>query len=219
VRYTKRKSNVIQHGYHRYYILTIIVFTSAMVWYQVFDTGGFKLNANFSLDPFYISGLIAIIISAAIFSIFAKTRMTTIIALGVVGYGISLIYLYYSAIDLAITQIIVETLIIAMFVLVLQKLPRFAKLSSKVTKVRDISIALIFGSVMTLIALRAIDFSFMDPISKYYIDNSMTMAFGKNVVNVILVDFRALDTMGEVIVLSIAAFGVSLLLKSKTRKT
>jgi len=83
----------IQHGYHRYYILTIIVFTSIMVWYQVFDTGGFKLNANLSLDPFFISGLIAIIISAVIFSIFAKGRITTIIALGVVGYGISLIYL------------------------------------------------------------------------------------------------------------------------------
>ncbi|MEZ5198323.1 MAG: hydrogen gas-evolving membrane-bound hydrogenase subunit E [Bacteroidales bacterium] len=72
---------------------------------------------------------------------------------------------------------------------------------------------------MTLIALRAIDIDFLDPISKYYIDNSMIKAFGKNVVNVILVDFRALDTMGEVIVLSVAAFGVSLLLQSKTGKT
>jgi multicomponent Na+:H+ antiporter subunit A len=219
VNFTTQKSRAIQHGYHRYYILTIILFTSVLIWYQVFVTGGFKLNASFSFNPFYISGLIVIIISAATFSIFAKTRITTIIALGVIGYGISLIYLYYGAIDLSITQIIVETIIIAMFVMVLQKLPRFAKLSSSITKVRDIVVALIFGSVMTLIALRAIDIDFLDPISKYYIDNSMIKAFGKNVVNVILVDFRALDTMGEVIVLSIAAFGVSLLLQSKTGKT
>ncbi len=219
VKFTTRKANVIQHGYHRYYIITIIVFTSALIWYQVFVTGGFKLNANFTLFPFYLSGLIVIIVCAVIFSIFAKTRITSIIALGVVGYGISLIYLYYSAIDLAITQIIVETLIVAMFVLVLQKLPRFAKLSSKLSKIRDMSIALVFGSVMTIIALKAIDVSFMDTVSKYYIDNSMTKAYGKNIVNVILVDFRALDTMGEVIVLSIAAFGVSMLLQSKTKKS
>ncbi|MEZ5198322.1 MAG: proton-conducting transporter membrane subunit [Bacteroidales bacterium] len=115
VNFTTRKSRAIQHGYHRYYILTIILFTSVLIWYQVFVTGGFKLNTSFSLHPFYISGLIAVIISATAFSIFAKTRITSIGPLGVIGYGISLIYLYYGAIDLSITQIIVETIIIAMF--------------------------------------------------------------------------------------------------------
>jgi multicomponent Na+:H+ antiporter subunit A len=135
--------------------------------------------------------------------------------MGATGYGIALIFLYYSAVDLAITQIIVETLIVIMFVLILQRLPLFAKLSSKQTKIRDLSIALAFGSVMTVLALKAINVNFNHDISKYFIENSFVKAYGKNVVNVILVDFRALDTMGEVTVLVVAAIGVFVLLKTK----
>jgi multicomponent Na+:H+ antiporter subunit A len=144
--------------------------------------------------------------------------MATIIAMGVVGYGISLIYLYYSAIDLAITQIIVETLILVMFVLVLQKLPKFTRLSKMSSKIRDAIIALLFGGVMTVLALKAIHVDLNHPISDYFVDKSYLKAYGKNVVNVILVDFRALDTLGEVTVLVIAALGVFTLLTTKTVK-
>jgi multicomponent Na+:H+ antiporter subunit A len=135
--------------------------------------------------------------------------------MGVVGYGISLIYMYYSAIDLAITQILVESLTVVMFVIILQRLPRFAQLSSRNTKIRDLFISLAFGAVMTVLALKAIHVEFNHPVSDYFTKNSYTRAFGENVVNVILVDFRALDTLGEVTVLTIAALGVYVLLKTK----
>jgi multicomponent Na+:H+ antiporter subunit A len=139
--------------------------------------------------------------------------------MGVIGYGISLIYLYYSAIDLAITQIIIETLTVVMFVLVLQKLPKFAILSKPSTRIRDAIVALGFGSVMTILALKAMHVDFNHTISDFFMEKSYSDAFGKNVVNVILVDFRALDTMGEVIVLTVAALGVFVLLNSKFQKT
>ncbi|MGD2035097.1 MAG: proton-conducting transporter membrane subunit, partial [Bacteroidales bacterium] len=211
-------TRIIQHGYHRYYILTIILFTSAMLWFQVYVTKGWELNTSFSLRPFYISGLIAIILLSTLFSAFSKSRLFTIIAMGVAGYGISLIYLYYSAVDLAITQIIVETLTVVMFVLVLQKLPKFAKLSNNRSKIRDAIIALSFGGVMTVLALKAIHVDLNHPISDYFVDNSYLKAYGKNVVNVILVDFRALDTLGEVTVLAIAALGVYTLINTKMVK-
>lgn len=212
---SKYNSKIIQHGYHRYYLLTIIAVTSLLLWFQVYITRGWELPTKLTFSPFYISGLIGTIIVSTIFSAISKSRMATIISMGVAGYGISLIFLYYSAIDLAITQIIVETLTVVMFVIVLQKLPRFAKLSSKATKIRDLVIALVFGSVMTVLALKAIQVDFNHPISDFFVENSYLKAYGKNVVNVILVDFRALDTLGEITVLTISALGVFVLLKKK----
>jgi multicomponent Na+:H+ antiporter subunit A len=212
------KEKAVQHGYHRYYILTIFVFTSILLWVQFFYTKTPLQDITFTLKPFYISGLAVIIIMVALASAVMRSRMVTIIAMGVAGYGISLIFLYYSAIDLAITQILVETLTIVMFMAILQRLPRFAVLSSKTTRLRDLSIALVFGTIMTFVTLKAINVNLNRPISTFYLENSYTRAFGENVVNVILVDFRALDTLGEVTVLTIAAVGVYLLLFPDKKK-
>lgn len=208
----------VQHGSHRLYLFTVIAITTLLLWFQLFVTSGWNIATDFTLKPFYMSGLVVIVVVAVLYSTVARSRMTTIIALGVAGYGLSVIYLYYSAVDLAITQIIVETLSLVMFFLILQRLPRFAKLSSKKTKIRDALIALSFGGAMTFIALKAIHVSFNHPISDFFITNSYDKAYGKNIVNVILVDFRALDTFGEVMVLTIAALGVAVLLKSKKVK-
>jgi multicomponent Na+:H+ antiporter subunit A len=218
-RAAKFKTKTVQHGYHRIYILTIIIFTSMLLWFQFFVTRQWNFELDFSIKPFYISGLVVVIVLATVFSTLSKSRIVTIIAMGVVGYGIALIFLHYSAIDLAITQILVETLTLVMFVLVLQRLPLFARLSKTRTRIRDFAIALSFGGVMTLLALKAVNVNLHHPISDYFLENSYTKAFGENVVNVILVDFRALDTLGEVTVLVIAAIGVWTLLKTKEKKT
>lgn len=212
------KEKAVQHGYHRYYILTIFLFTSILLWVQFFYTRTFTSTLKFTLDPFYISGLAVVIIVVSLSTAILRSRIVSIIAMGVAGYGISLIFLYYSAIDLAITQILVETLTLVMFMAILQRLPRFAVLSSKATRVRDMLIAVVFGSVMTLITLKAINVNLNRTISDFFLDNSYTRAYGENVVNVILVDFRALDTLGEVTVLTIAAVGVYLLLFSNKKK-
>lgn len=215
LKFSQRKTNVVQHGYHRYYILTIFVFASVFLWYQVYVTAGWNLQNVFTLKPFYISGLVLVIIVSTLYSMFSKSRIATIITMGVTGYGIALLFMYYSAIDLAITQIIVETLIVVMFVLILQRLPLFAKLSSKKSRIRDLAIAVTFGVAMTVLALKSMNVDFNHPISDYMLQNSYSKAYGQNVVNVILVDFRALDTLGEVVVLVVAALGVFVLLKTK----
>ena len=215
--FSTRNTKRIQHGYHRFYILTVILFASVLLWYQVYVTRSWVFDIQFSIRPLYISGLVAIISGSSIYAAIARSRIATIISMGVTGYGISLIYLYYSAVDLAITQILVETLIVVMFVSVLQRLPRFDTLSSKLTRVRDLFISVVFGSVMTVLALKALNVEFNHPISNMMIENSFIKAHGKNVVNVILVDFRALDTLGEISVLVIAAMGVFVLLKTKKK--
>jgi len=218
VNFSQRKTNFMQHGYHRLYILTIFLFAAIAIWFQIIYTRGWQFESAFSLQPFYITALIGLMIAATIYSTVSRSRIATIIALGVIGYGLSLVYLYYSAVDLAITQILVETLIVVMFVIVLQRLPKFARISRRRTKIRDLVVALMFGSVMTVVAIKATQVELNDSISSYFLEKSYLEAFGKNVVNVILVDFRALDTMGEVIVLSIAAIGVSMLFTLKKRR-
>ncbi|MCE1156330.1 MAG: DUF4040 domain-containing protein [Bacteroidales bacterium] len=215
---SKRKTQFLQHGYHRYYILTVVVFTAALLWLQLILTRGWDFTLSLTLQPFYISGLLLVIVIATVYTTITSSRTRAIISMGVVGYGIALLFLYYSAVDLAITQILSETLIVVMFVLILQRLPFFAQLSRKSSKLRDLAIALVFGGAMTVVSLMAINVNFSSPISEFFMANSYKKAFGENVVNVILVDFRALDTMGEVTVLVIAAMGVAALFKSKTLK-
>ncbi|MCF8231886.1 MAG: DUF4040 domain-containing protein [Bacteroidales bacterium] len=213
VGFADKKTQIIQHGYHRYYIMTIMVLAAVAMWYQFYASGAQLTINNPGTIPYYMAGLVLVSVFAVVMAMFSRSRLAAIVAMGVVGYGIALVFMYYGAIDLAITQILAETLIVVLFVLVMQKMPRFLRLSDKKQRVRDLVIAIGFGTVMTLVTIQSMDISLQPAISDFFIENSWSKAFGKNVVNVILVDFRAMDTLGEIIVLAVAALGVSMLLK------
>jgi multicomponent Na+:H+ antiporter subunit A len=136
----------------------------------------------------------------------------------VVGYGVALIYILFGAPDLAMTQFCIETLSIILFVLVLHKLPRFALLSSTGSRLRDMVVALGIGTVMTLLVWRAVSQPLIPSLSTWFMEQSLPAGHGRNVVNVILVDFRALDTLGEITVLAVAALGVYAMLKPRSGK-
>jgi multicomponent Na+:H+ antiporter subunit A len=133
--------------------------------------------------------------------------------MSVVGYCLCLLFVFYSAPDLAMTQFTIDTLTVVLFVLVLFKLPAFLKFSNYPAKLRDGAISVIFGALIFIIALKVLNEPVTKEISEFYAKNSYTLAKGKNVVNVILVDFRGADTMIEITVLTIAAIGVYSLLK------
>jgi multicomponent Na+:H+ antiporter subunit A len=143
----------------------------------------------------------------------AQSRLAAVAALGTVGYGIATIYILYGAPDLAMTQILVETLTVILFVLVLYRLPTFATLSKTASRVRDALIAGTGGLLMTVLVLVVSNERFYDSISQFHAEESYPSAYGRNVVNVILVDFRAIDTFGEIIVLAVAGIGVYALLR------
>jgi multicomponent Na+:H+ antiporter subunit A len=160
-----------------------------------------------------------IIASAALVAISARSRLSAIAALGVVGYGISLLYVLFGAPDLAMTQVLIETLTVILFVLVLYHLPRFAIRSSRRNRVRDAVVAGAAGVLMTGLTLAAFTVNQPGGISDYFAERSVPDGHGRNVVNVILVDFRALDTLGEITVLGLAALGIYALLRLRPRKT
>jgi multicomponent Na+:H+ antiporter subunit A len=159
-----------------------------------------------------------VVAAAVLASIAAPDRLMAIAILGVVGYGVALFFAIYGGTDMAMTQFLVETLTLIVFVYVLWKLPNYITFTTFWTRVRDIVIAITGGVVMTTIILLVTDYPLVSELKLYYAENSYLLAKGRNVVNVILVDFRALDTLGEITVLSIAGLGVLALAKLKLGK-
>ncbi len=211
--FAKKLVAFIQSGYLRYYVMTIIITLFGLAFLTIWKYKLFALNTSFTgVDVYEI--LLAILVAVAIFfTVIASSRLAAIAILGVVGYGIAVFYSIYGAPDLAMTQFLIETLTVVVFVYVLYKLPGYIKLSPGINRYRDIAIAVAGGTMMTLIILLVTNFPLTSELKLFYAENSYVLAKGRNVVNVILVDFRALDTMGEIVVLSIAALGVFALSK------
>lgn len=136
-------------------------------------------------------------------------RLLALLALSVVGLVVSVAFAWFSAPDLALTQLSVEVVTILLFLLALFFLPRHGPImdGSLRLMMRDLSLSVLFGSVVGTICYALLTRP-LESISGYFLENSKTGGGGTNVVNVILVDFRGFDTLGEITVLGIAALGI-----------
>jgi multicomponent Na+:H+ antiporter subunit A len=160
--------------------------------------------------------IIAVIISiSAVLVIKSSGRLQAVAALGVVGIGVAMIFSIYGAPDLALTQYSIETLTVILFVLVIYKLPKFLDYSKFSHRLQDFFLATAVGLTMTILILMVTANELPSEFKDYYGQTSYILGKGRNIVNVILVDYRALDTLGEIVVLSLAALGVFALLKLK----
>ncbi|MGP6174667.1 Na+/H+ antiporter subunit A [Corynebacterium sp. A21] len=155
----------------------------------------------------------AVIIIMAIAATQSQNRLSGVIMVGVTGYSMAVIFAMHGAPDLALTQTLVETIVMVVFMLVLRKLPTETewKGTPRGNRFRAwLSIAV--GVSVTIVALFAINARSHDPISTYMPDLAYEISHGANAVNVLLVDLRAFDTFGEISVLVIAATGVASLI-------
>lgn len=215
----RAQTQVLQSGYLRFYLLIILAMAVTVVGYTLiphmqsveFRLGGSGLR-------FYEAGVAALILMAAGAVVRSTSRLGAVALLGAVGYGIALMYVLFGAPDLAMTQVLIETLTVIIFVLVFYNLPRFARFSSRRARVRDALVALSVGGLMTTLVLVAIHVQLEPAISGYFAENSWPVAHARNIVNAIIVDFRALDTLGEITVLALAAVGVFALLKLRLER-
>jgi multicomponent Na+:H+ antiporter subunit A len=217
-RFSSLWTGLVQNGYLRNYILVILLFLMALIGYGMW--GNFHPNIDFSqlLElTLYETGIMAIMLSAIVFTVFTGSRLTAVAAMGVVGYSLCLLFVFYSAPDLAMTQFAIDTLTVILFVLVLYRLPKYLPFSDSRVRVRDGIVALGFGGMITLLALGVLSSPMVSEVSEYYSANAYKLAKGKNVVNVILVDFRGMDTLVEITVLVIAALGVFGLMKLRLK--
>lgn len=208
------QTRVLQNGRLRNYIITVGGFAFLLVVWLL-PQNDLQFNFEGMVPPTVMPVTVCVlIILAGLFACFAKSRFSAILVLGVVGLGVAMLFFIFSAPDLAMTQILVETLTVLLFVLAFYKLPTLREFSGVPTRVRDAVLAGGFGLMMTILVLVAFHTQpAYPPISEYMGETSYPVAHGRNVVNVILVDFRALDTMGEITVLAIAALGILAMIK------
>jgi len=214
----RAQTRFLQNGYLRYYLMTILVTAVGLTSFTLFTRAGLPSSGSGETIPIYLAALAGLILLATGFAVRTRSRLGAVAALGVVGYSIALIFVLFGAPDLAVTQFLVETLTVILLVLILYHLPPFATLSSRRERIRDVLVASTAGALMTVLVWAATSENPFPPISSFHAQNSATLAHGRNIVNVILVDFRGLDTLGEITVLAVAGIGVYALLKLRVQK-
>ena len=172
--------------------------------------GAFAPEMNVQPHEFLI---VVVIIAGAIAAALAKSTMAAVLSLGVVGYGVATTFLLFGAPDLAMTQFSVETLTVVIYVLVFRHFRNLGALSPRGVRYRDACIAAGIGILVGGLVLSVSTTETAPRLREYFAEFGPTLGHGRNIVNVILVDFRGFDTMGEITVLATAAIGVRALLR------
>lgn len=203
-------------GSVRHYVIYIFAFFILVLGGGLLLIGDIHYGGSGSYAPisFYEAvAIIALVIPVLVLP-FVRTRLMAIILTGAAGYMVTLFFVLFRAPDLALTQMIVETVSVMLFLLCFYHLPKLKR--EKVPmglKWRNLLISAGVGIVVTLIALAASSGRSFDSIADFFIKESYPSAGGKNIVNVILVDFRGFDTLLEIMVLGIASLGIYALIR------
>lgn len=190
--------------------------TSLLIGFAGFNYGNSPLFGNrefLSVDWISIIAAAILIVATFTTAIFHHKRLLALITIGVIGLIVSLIFIKFSAPDLALTQLSVEVVTIVLILLALYYLPQTTpRESSKIRINRDLIISVLAGIGVFVLTLAVLSREYTT-IGQYFLENSVTGGGGTNVVNVILVDFRGFDTLGEITVLAIAGLGIFAMLQ------
>lgn len=205
----------IHHGRVRRYIYT------ALTGFTAFSLAGY-IAASVSL-PSISPGIglatllvLGVAVTAAFAAIKSDSHISGVMTLSVVGAMTAIFYVLSRAPDLALTQLVVETLSLVIFLLVLDRLPEFYGKIKNSRKIIDGILSVVVGGTVALTVLLTTSAQPYS-ISEYFIENAVSEGGGTNIVNVILVDFRGFDTLGEITVISMVALAVVTLISMRGR--
>ncbi|WP_087206927.1 hydrogen gas-evolving membrane-bound hydrogenase subunit E [Yoonia vestfoldensis] len=213
----KWQTRVIQTGQLRFYTMVTFITTLVALAGTMILRPAVILPLDLSaigVTDWLVFGLVFV---GTVLTIVTQSRITAIAGLGTVGIGIALIFVLYSAPDVAITQLLVETLVVVLFAAAALRLPALGAEPLR-TRWLDALVAGGLGVTVTLILLMVTTGPIDRSLTDFFEASSYPDAYGQNIVNVILVDFRALDTFGEIAVVLVAAIGIFALLRSKPGK-
>jgi multicomponent Na+:H+ antiporter subunit A len=201
-RFAAWTARTVQGGRMSVYLRVAFAMLALLVWgaHLVSPAETLPPPGQVALIPLAVTGLI---LAAGFVVLVTNSRLYGLTALGIVGAAIALIFVFFSAIDVAITQLLVEMLVVIILAVALVKLP--AMPFQRHFRAGDALIATALGIGVAFVVAAVLTRPFDARITEFYEAASLPDAFGRNVVNVILVDFRALDTLGEVAVVLVAA--------------
>jgi multicomponent Na+:H+ antiporter subunit A len=204
---SQRTTGLVQNGSLPVYA-GVILSTAAILPAVALFASWSGVGSPAVIGPIAAVPIVAVLAVAAFGAASVRARFSAALFLGVAGYAMAGLFVVYGAPDLALTQTAIETLSTVLFVLVLRRLPdRFERQSSARRRVLRVGIAATVGAAVFVFALVASASSGPTTASSEMVARAVPDGGGRNVVNVILVDFRGLDTMGEITVLAAASIG------------
>ncbi|WP_150522993.1 putative monovalent cation/H+ antiporter subunit A [Roseibium sediminis] len=210
-------TRALQNGKMQTYMALTFIVTGVAVLLPGYLTGGWPAMPKMPSYHFYEWGIFLIAVIGLIAVLVAKTRLTAIVSLGIQGFAVAIIFMLYGAPDLAFTQLMVETLSVVILALVMTRLnltPRDHRSGGAALVTGVIALAVGLGLALTLIAITQQPFD--RSLSDFFTEYSRSIAHGRNIVNVILVDFRGIDTLGEIAVVTLAGLCVLALIRVHT---
>jgi multicomponent Na+:H+ antiporter subunit A len=217
---TNRLSRIYITGYMRSYLVYMFTGIILLTISTVFIQNAFDVSfAMLSPIRFYELIIALVLIAGTMTILLAKSRLTSIIALGAVGYTVALFFVIFNAPDLALTQLVIETVSVALFLLAFYHLPKLNRHENRMKfRLGNALVAFGVGVTVTIVALSAHSQKLVPSISSYYEETVYSEAGGGNIVNVILVDYRGFDTLFEIAVLAIASLGIIGMIKLRLTK-
>lgn len=202
-------------GFLRDYIVYIMAAATVLVGTPILTRGVLAdLRLDFAPITFLEIAVCGMIVVTSLMVVFARRRLPAMIAMGTSGTLVAFLYVLLRAPDLALTQLMVEAVSAVLILLAFARLPAFGKEVVRSThKTVNVLIAVGSGLLVTVLALIGNGGRLFPSISSYFVENSVLLGGGRNIVNVVLVDFRGFDTMGEITVLGIAGLSIFALIR------
>ncbi len=211
-----RVEHTLQSGSLRAYLVWVFVGLSVLVGLALLRNGTvFWPGETSTTNPAKVV-LMSLMLLGAVLVLRLRSHLGMVVVVGIVGAGVALLFLLQNAPDLSITQFLVETLTAILIALVLLQIRQIGPVPGGRTL--DKLVALGFGGMVTLLVLGMLTQPIELHLSNFFAQKSLPEGFGRNIVNVILVDFRGLDTFGEITVVGLAGLGVYALLKRIKRE-
>ncbi len=213
------QTRLLQGGLLRRYLFTVFASFALLVGATLLITAALPAALTWPDLLFKHWVVVALIAAGAVTTARARSRLVAVCALGVVGVGIAMLFVMFGAPDVAITQLLVETLVVVLVAVAMLRLPGLEQgRRAAAGRHLDALLAGSVGLVVALLVLAVVETPMDNRVTAYFEQTSVPEAFGRNIVNVILVDFRALDTFGEVAVVAVAALGAYALLRGTLRR-
>jgi multicomponent Na+:H+ antiporter subunit A len=216
-RTASRLTGLVQNGSLPIYTAVILLTAAILPVAAIVIAGAWPAWPGLVDAPAHVP-VAALIVGSAIAAATNRRRVSAVLFLGLTGYAMAALFVIQGAPDLALTTVAIETLTTVLFVLVLRHLPvRFEAKASRQRRVLRLAAATTMGTAVFVLALMAGGHPPTDPVSDQMVERSLPDGHGRNVVNVILVDFRGFDTMGEIAVLAAAGIGAVALARAGRR--
>ncbi|MCD7059418.1 putative monovalent cation/H+ antiporter subunit A [Pelagibacterium xiamenense] len=216
IRFADRVTRTLHHGRLEWYILLLFSVLAVVLYAPMLITGTAPRMAEFPVLSFYEWGAILIAAAGLIAILLLRTRLTAIVALGIQGFAVALIFLLFGAPDLAFTQFMVETLSVVILALVMTRLHLDARDPREFeVALRDGAVAVAAATGFAVVLLSVLQLDLDLSLTEFFNETSRPLAHGRNIVNVILVDYRAIDTLGEISVVMAAGIAIMALVRLK----